>query len=161
MQSVTLYLNKTDELLPQQSQFRLLHLVKLACIKAVSELACGDVFPEHVRLEFCGDCRVTPSSARGCGEGVSLCRLPQPWRNKQSESGYCVLIIAASSWEAICLTYGITWCLTMACIRKKKQLWPWITELMRAPQGENPRTGVKDSLWRMCFSLHFILIKHC
>lgn len=44
---------------------------------------------------------------------------------------------------------------------KKKQLWPWITELMRAPQGENPRTGVKDSLWRMCFSLHFILIKHC
>lgn len=69
MQSVTLYLNKTDELLLQQSQFRLVYLVKLTCIKAVFEIACSDVFPELVRLEIFGDCQVTFSSARGCCEG--------------------------------------------------------------------------------------------
>lgn len=73
-------------------------------------------FLQRVRLEFFWDCQVTPSSTRGCCEGGSLCRLAQPRRNKQSQSGWCFLITGISSWKARHLMAEIT-CLTIRSIQ--------------------------------------------
>lgn len=94
MQSVTLYLNKTDELLPQQSRFRRLRLATLARIKAARETAClQNVSPERAGLEFFRDCRVTSGFRCEAARGGLHVDWPSLEETSNQNRG-------VSSWEA-------------------------------------------------------------